>query len=988
MKILKLKFRNINSLAGDWSVDFTQPDFRDGLFLLTGPTGSGKTTVLDAITLALYGKTARVDIKGKDNEVLTRNTGDCFSEVVFQTKDGVYTARWSQRRGVGRGKNKGGWGDLADLKMSLVAPGGKDISRHKNSDTKTLIEQTVGLSFEQFTRTVLLAQGHFDTFLSADETQRAFILEQATGTGIYSRIGARVNEECKKAERCVRDQEAKQGAVSVLSPEERAAKEAELAAGRRTERDLAPVVEALTQEKAWLEADAKLAVRADELATAEAALTKGKEEFAPDAARLDRADKAEKLASDFATLTGLRKRKETAEKAVSDRRSDLEETRAALPAAQTAADAAAQADSAAQTAYDVEQPRIRQARALLTKRAELSTALSAEKAAEKTARDALDGVHRRIQNARNALDAARARIQTLGSWTNPKADALAQARQAEADARAAASTADAAVVAAEGVFAAAEPGLLKAIAAAQKKRDAALKVRNLDEERAKLHDGDVCPLCLQVYHTLQEALPDEKAEEAQLKDCQDALEDAKKTVADAKDAASKAQRKTAAAQRALSGAQSAFDAAKAKHDTDLAASTATEAEQNRALAAAETELPAAQRALADCTQRAAAAQTALDQAMEDFRVLGIPADVDRYDRDIQAKRAAAAEKKSKTDAAFQAAKTAIAKAEAEYQTAQANASRAKDDLAKAESSFAGALAADGFADEAEWQGARWNPGDVAKARARRDALRDEESRLAGRRATLDQETRDHASAPGRSERALEDVAEELTAKAAEKARSHDHAEFVQYTLRTDNDNQKKLGTLQDELKRAKDVAGRWATLDKLLGGPEGGNFRRYVQYLTLQELIQFANPRLQAMSNRRYELFLAPEDMVPGARNREIGLLPDIVDHDQADEHRSLANLSGGERFQVSLSLALGLSEMASEGVSVESLFLDEGFGTLDGEALERAIDTLEGVQRDGCLLGVISHVAAVAERIRTQITVTKVGSGHSVLTGAGIARG
>ena len=134
------------------------------------------------------------------------------------------------------------------------------------------------------------------------------------------------------------------------------------------------------------------------------------------------------------------------------------------------------------------------------------------------------------------------------------------------------------------------------------------------------------------------------------------------------------------------------------------------------------------------------------------------------------------------------------------------------------------------------------------------------------------------------------------------------------------------------------------------------------------------------MSQGRYELAWAP-----GAQE---ALLPFVVDHDQADGRRPVSNLSGGERFQVSLALALGLSGMSGAKVRVDSLFLDEGFGTLDGKALEAAIDTLCRLRRDGTRIGIISHVAELAERIPAQIRVSKCGGGRSVLSGPGVSRG
>jgi exonuclease SbcC len=122
-------------------------------------------------------------------------------------------------------------------------------------------------------------------------------------------------------------------------------------------------------------------------------------------------------------------------------------------------------------------------------------------------------------------------------------------------------------------------------------------------------------------------------------------------------------------------------------------------------------------------------------------------------------------------------------------------------------------------------------------------------------------------------------------------------------------------------------------------------------------------------------------------RNMEQPLELNVVDNFQAGEIRSTRNLSGGESFLVSLALALGLSGMASRRVRVDSLFLDEGFGTLDEEALENALETLAGLHQDGKLIGIISHVPALKDRISTQISVAPLTGGRSILAGPGCGR-
>jgi len=142
-------------------------------------------------------------------------------------------------------------------------------------------------------------------------------------------------------------------------------------------------------------------------------------------------------------------------------------------------------------------------------------------------------------------------------------------------------------------------------------------------------------------------------------------------------------------------------------------------------------------------------------------------------------------------------------------------------------------------------------------------------------------------------------------------------------------------------------------------------------------MVSHANRQLEKM-NDRYLL----------VRDDEQPLELNVVDNYQAGEIRSTKNLSGGESFIVSLALALGLSQMASRNVRVDSLFLDEGFGTLDEDALETALETLGGLQQSGKIIGVISHVTAVKERISTRINVQPVSGGKSTISGPGCRRG
>ena len=944
MKILEIRLKNLNSLVGEWRVDLTHPSFTgDGLFVITGPTGAGKTTLFDAVCLALYARTPRLGrVGGEENEIMSRRTGECLAQVAFSAAGGTYLCRWTQRRARGRGKGK-----LQASSHELSRADTGEILSTSRKETPRLVEEITGMDFERFTRAALLAQGRFDAFLRAAPDERARTLEMLTGTELYSRISKYVFTRCREERRKLEEMEARRGALTSPSSEEENAARQELERAQAEDEALRAEHERTREVLAGLTDLEALRAELNALSGDEDRLKADLEAFAPERERLEAAQRAAALEADYAPLVLLRSQVEKGSLELRSREAELPALReAAARSAGQLAEAQA-ARLAAREALDREAPLLQKARTL-----DLSLAASArslQEAGERHARGASELAARRAEweRLREERDRASAAAQKAEEELAELLDGkLLREYRAERDAR-------------------------------QREWMLQIKILSLEEERKQLRDGEPCPLCGAVRHPYAKGVAPAVGEtEKAIRGLDVLIERAE----------------------ALEGKRAALGTKLAALGTKLAALEA-EVQAKDGVLAGESERLVALRAEGERLHRERAAL--YGERMPDVEEARLRATLERAELwEARAREEAAARGQAAVQA--ESALSALRGSTAQQERA----------LISREAGFLARLSQTGFESEALFTAVRLDSGTLqglktvaAELEARGLELR---SRRLERQETLDRRRAqaEREATPYLEEGADFSEAEALKAVqgrfAGEEARMRELQERafqLRGALRRWAELREALGGLVEQCAAQGREAARWAELNSLIGSAEGQKYSVFAQRLTLDLVVEHANRQLRKMSSR-YLLITQGglEDVLEagdasqggfsaGPQGRADPLALSVIDGEQAGEVRPTANLSGGESFIVSLALALGLSQLSGRRTRVDSLFLDEGFGSLDEESLEMALEALGEVRREGRMIGIISHVQALKERVPTQIQVVPRSDGASVLSGPGCER-
>ena len=553
MKILRISFLNINSLAGSWTIDFESPEFRSEAFVVTGPTGAGKTSLLDAVALALYGRTARQNSFSKEsNPVMSEGTADCVAEADFVGADGGrYRARWEQHRADGHAD-----GALQKITRALYRnPCGGDPGELLESGYElatAAIEKKAGLSYDQFVRAVVLQQGDFASFLEAKKEQRADLLEKAVRDARFSEAGKKVFDAWRRAveerrrtetilleriglasagtdgkkrkpsqddiEKRIQAANAEQEENKKSLGERRNAAEAE-------SKSLAVEIASLQTEKNWVEAENKLRGKEADFQDRRTEVGDLEKEFAADRPVYETAVRARALDAAHAPLADARRKRG---EAVSRREQYVQEKKTAEETVGKREDALAderKKKADVDTACAGKRAIIAQADAIDKKLHTAEKFVEAAKTAEKEALEAAKKSEAAAAAAEKTATRAESLAAAAAAWkpgdpvppsfaNEPVFKALAAASAADETAR----KEERNVEAAQRLFdkakekadklredekKGAESELKRLLAAeeAEKKAFDGLKwALELSEQRALLKEGDTCPLCGATYH--------------------------------------------------------------------------------------------------------------------------------------------------------------------------------------------------------------------------------------------------------------------------------------------------------------------------------------------------------------------------------------------------------------------------------------------------------------------------------------------------------
>ena len=1020
MKIRWLRITGIGPFAGEHTVDFSA--FEDsGLFLLDGPTGAGKSTLIDAITFALYGDVARTKDASKDrlrsNHISDSDPSE--ADLVFEVATGIYrVTRTPAYTPAGKKSQRNSKSTLTRVVEDPDAPDGWRTVEPIASgprDVGSEIPAIVGLDKDQFLQTIVLPQGKFSQFLNATSDAREQILRDIFDTQIYVDFTKALVDAAASSKRGIEERRlAAVGAFERVRSlndalSENVHTDAPGAQERSAEAEEAAQLDAGAEDSSavtrWAEEACNRAreahaqtLRVAEAATATAreasrALSEGRalaeaqaeharvsatladlaaseEAIASDRERAGQARRALAVAPLDAAEASARDRLETAGDQVAALSPALGDGDAIDPSsltpeavAQIGARAQDLRDEATRTRGSLEEaltierslPEARaQIQSLRSRREQASARVASIEAERET-------LPLRIEQATEALRLMRADADTLPEAAstlraiNERLDASMQADLLRSALLGASDELREATVAAKLTNAAAADGHDLWIA-----QSASALARELEEDTP-------CPVCGSTAHPAPAPAADGEITREQVAELDQARDRAESELRDAQARHQDLVRRIAQLNEVAGAPTPTLETERdraAELVAKLEALTPQISEIEAALAQERTRLDGLTDALASARESAASLASTLQERESALAAAVARVETERADYSSLDERAAALDERAHRAAA-------LAGACADWDNARAA-------LAQARRALTDALTEQGLQADS-WRTLLLPLAQVEAVEARVAAH--EKALFAAREALASERLTRAAAASAPDLEALTETARKAEEDAAAASRASGILE--QHCAQLDA-ARASLEEALEALARAREQAGPIRRLADIAAasGPENlasTPLSAWVLIARLEEVLAAANPRLAAISSGRYELVSVPDD---GTASRKSGLGLAIIDHD-TDALRSPRTLSGGETFYTSLALALGLADVVSAeagGIELRTMFIDEGFGSLDSHTLSLVMAQLQALRCAGRTVGVISHVEEMATQIADQIQVRPLPDGGSTL--------
>jgi exonuclease SbcC len=1012
----RLKLNEFGPYTDPQTVDFDELQVHQ-LFLIHGATGSGKSTLLDAICFALYGKTSGSERDG-DQMRSDFATPDDPTEVTldFRLGEERYRVRRRPQQTLAKQRGEGTTEKSEEATLydrseaETMEDDGEPIAEGKRK-VDGAVEDLLGLEHEQFRQVVVLPQGKFRKFLAAGSSEREDILKVLFETERYERLQDILKEMASEAEGDV--QHLRQQKDDELSRQE--VDDVEELEKKRTEKK--STLEAAREEKEELTGRLGSARKAleqaksdretlNELEAARDAVEEIREERGAHETRKELLDDAQRAAEVAPVKDDLQTRQK-------EKRAATEEARSAQQAfaeAQEALDTAAGALEE-EKQHDAERETLREEKTRLKGLEDEIETLEEVEETLTDCRETKEELAGRLADAEDKKsdleDALAKKKETLEEKeaTAGREDLLQKEFEEAETLKKKAAELEEMQVAAEEAEVALQEAKNERDAREEALEDATAKLEGLEEQRREayasvlatdLTDGEPCPVCGSEEHPAP-------AHESRDVPSEEEVEAARDEKTGAREALDEAESAVAEAQSTLTEKQTEVKSLKENHPT-LDEKTRDEIEA--AYEEAEEALAEAQAAaekVSDLTESIEETKEELSELKGEIE--NLEGEIDEVDSDINefeskadtirdrlpeevTSQDALEEKLDETASELEALEAALEEAESAVQEAreeraekkqsvlskQTAAQQAAERLGTAQNRFEDALQSNGFDDEA------------AFAEARRDE--DERDTLQEKVEAFERDWAAATDRKARAEEAAEDVEEPDVEEAEETVASleeeldevKEKATKLEVDVKEIEEALQEIETIEDDLREADERYRQVGFLSKLARGDNESrmSLQRFVLATRLEEVLQVANEHISHMTQDRYRL-LRSEDV--GDRRSGSGL--DLLVHDAyTGDRRPVATLSGGEGFMAALSLALGLSDVVqsiSGGRHLETIFIDEGFGSLDSEALDRAMEALSGLRDTGRLVGLISHVSELKQRVSARLEVNQTQEGSTL---------